>query len=27
VPELRSYLMIVGPCEVTRFLSFARLKD
>ena len=27
VPELRSYLMIVGPGEVTRFLSFARLKD
>ena len=27
VPELRSYLMIVGPSEVTRFLSFARLKD
>ena len=27
VPELRSYLMIVGPGDVTRFLSFARLKD
>ena len=27
VPELRSYLMIVGPGEVTQFLSFARLKD
>jgi multidrug efflux pump len=27
VPELRSYLVIVGAGEVTRFLSFARLKD
>ena len=27
IPELRSYLMIVGAGEVTRFLSFARLKD
>jgi multidrug efflux pump len=27
VPDLRSYLMIVGPGDVTRFLSFARLKD
>lgn len=27
VPELQSYLMIVGPGDVTRFLSFARLKD
>ena len=27
VPELRSYLMIVGSGEVTQFLSFARLKD
>ena len=27
VPELSSYLMIVGAGEVTRFLSFARLKD
>ena len=27
VPELRSYLMIVGTGEVTQFLSFARLKD
>jgi multidrug efflux pump len=27
VPELRSYLVIVGAGEVTRFLSFARLRD
>ncbi len=27
VPELRSYLMIVGSGEVTQFLSFARLND
>jgi multidrug efflux pump len=27
VPELRSYLMIVGSGDVTQFLSFARLKD
>ncbi len=27
VPELQSYLMIVGPGDVTQFLSFARLKD
>ena len=27
VPELRSYLMIVGTGEVTQFLSFGRLKD
>jgi multidrug efflux pump len=27
VPELRSYLMIVGAGEVTRVLSFARMKD
>ncbi len=27
VPELSSYLMIVGAGEVTRFLTFARLKD
>ena len=27
VPELSSYLVIVGAGEVTRFLTFARLKD
>ncbi|MEI7598909.1 MAG: efflux RND transporter permease subunit [Aestuariivirga sp.] len=27
VPELQSYLMIVGSGDVTQFLSFARLKD
>ncbi len=27
VPELRSYLMIVGAGEVTRVMSFARMKD
>ncbi|MFO1131943.1 MAG: efflux RND transporter permease subunit [Hyphomicrobiales bacterium] len=27
VPEIQSYLMIVGPGDVTQFLSFARLKD
>ena len=27
VPDLRSYLMIVGTGEVTQFLSFARLED
>jgi multidrug efflux pump len=27
VPELQSYLMIVGPGDVTQFLSFVRLKD
>ena len=27
VPDLRSYLMIVGTGEVTQFTSFARLKD
>ncbi|PZF77220.1 multidrug transporter AcrB [Aestuariivirga litoralis] len=27
VPELQSYLMIVGPGDVTQFLSFARLRD
>ncbi len=27
VPDLRSYLMIVGSGEVTQFTSFARLKD
>ncbi|MFN4141070.1 efflux RND transporter permease subunit [Aestuariivirga sp.] len=27
VPELRSYLMIVGAFDVTQFLSFARLED
>ena len=27
VPEIQSYLMIVGTGDVTQFLSFARLKD